>query len=286
MLHVPITSPAAAVVEGLTLPPDPAAEAIALAALARRGRWAHATLRASSRHAILHVARGAGRIVVGGLRHGYSAGDAAFVPAGTPYAIDLPAGVQGTLFAIPASAIPGAPRTARLARSAGSEAVKEATAMAARLAAEIRGDRPGRERAVACHAGLLALWIEREWRPSPRLGEAEALSRDFAALLEARLASGRRAADHARLLAVAPEALDRACRAVIGRSAEEAVTERLAHEALRHLRRTDRPAAEIARGLGIGSGEALAHLLVGRCGTTPEAARAAARGAALFVPRI
>ena len=273
MLHVPITSPLAATAAMPILPPDAMAEATALSGLARSGRWAHATLRASSRHTIVHLTRGAGRLVMGGLRHGHSAGDAAFVPAGVSFAIELPPGAQGTLFSIPASAIPGAPRAPRRARSPGSEAVAEAAAMAARLAAEIRGDRPGRTRGIACHAGILTLWIEREWRPSARLGEAEALSRDFAALLESQLASGRRTGDYARALGAAPEALDAACRAVIGRAAEEALTERLVHEIGRHLRRTDRPVDEIARRLGLGSAGEIAHLLVSRRGVTPEAVR-------------
>ena len=274
MLHVPFPSPPAAAEDVFAPPPDTRAEAVALSSLAWGGRWAHATLRASSRHTIVHLTRGAGRLVMGGLRHGHSAGDAAFVPAGVAYAIELPPGVQGTAFSIPAAAVPGAPRAPRRARSPGSEAVAEAAAIAARLAAEIRGDRPGRARGIACHAGLLALWIEREWRPQARLNEAEALSRDFAALLEAQLASGRRAPDYARALGATPAALDAACRAVIGRSAEDAVAERMVHEIVRRLRRTDRPLDEIARRLGLGSADAMAHLLASRRGVTPRALRA------------
>ena len=276
MLHVPIASPESVVEDALglgPLPPDPRAEAVPLACLERAGRWSHATMRASSRHTIVHVTRGAGRIVMGGLRHGYAAGDAAFVPAGVMHAIDLPRGVQGTRFLIPAAMLPDASRTPRRARSPGSEAVAEAAAMAAGLAREIGGSKPGRERGVACRAGILALWIERESVPPLRLSAAEALCRDLAALVESRLGRGRPAGDCARALGVAPAELDAACRAAMGRAAEEVVTERLLHEAGRRLRRTDRPAAEIARRLGIGSDARLAHLLATRRGVAPEASR-------------
>lgn len=275
MLHAPIERVFGVAADAEPLPPDPTSEAVPLAALARSGRWAHATMRASSRHTILHVTRGAGCIVMGGLRHGYSAGDAALVPAGVMFALDLPRGVQGTLFAIPAAMIPDAPRAPRRARSPGSDAVAQAAAMAAELAEEVRDRRPGRERAVACRAGLLALWIERECAPPPRRSEAEALAREMASLVEQRLRSGRRAGDYARALGVAPAALDAACQAVLGRTAEEVVTERLLHEARRHLRRTDWPLSAIARRLGMGSGAQLAQLLQARCGLTVEAPRAA-----------
>lgn len=275
MLHAPIERVFGATADAEPLPPDPVAEAVPLATLARAGRWAHATLRASSRHTLVHVTRGAGRIVMGGLRHGYSAGDAALVPAGVMFALDLPRGVQGTLFQVPAALIPDAPRAPRRARSPGSEAAAQAAAMAADLAEEIREVRPGRDRGVACRAGLLALWIERESWPPPRRSEAEILSRELAGLVEAQLRSGRRAGDYARALGATPAALDAACLSVLGRSAEDVVTERLVHEARRHLRRTDRSLPEIALRIGVGSGAQLAHLLQTRCGLPAEVLRAA-----------
>ena len=275
MIHASIECPPGVGVDAVdgAPPPDGRAEAASLAGLLRSGRWSHATMRASSRHAILHVSRGAGRIVMGGLRHGYSAGDAALVPAGVMHAIDLPRGVQGTLFHVPATMIPEAPRGPRHGRTPGSAAVAEAAAMAAELAAEIRTDRPGRARGIACRAGILALWIERESLPPPRLRPEEALSRDFAAQVEARLESGRGAADHARMLGVDAAELDAACRAVMGRGAEDVVTERLIHEALRLIRRTTRPLEEIAARLGLGTAARLAHLLGSRCGLDAEALR-------------
>lgn len=212
-------------------------------------------MRASSRHTLVHVSRGAGRLVMGGLRYGTSAGDAAFIPAGVMHAIDLPPGIQGTRFLIPARLLNSAPRTPRRARSPGCEAVAEAeaVAMAAELIREIRAGKPGRSRGIACRAGLLALWIERESQPAARLSTAEALSCDFAGLVESQLGSGRRAADYARALGVTCQALDAACRSVMGRPAEDVVTERLIHEASRQIRRTERTPAEIARRLGLGS---------------------------------
>ena len=268
MLHAPIECPPDDL--GPVLPPDGRAEAFPLAGLARAGRWAHATMRASSRHAIVHVARGAGRLAMGGLRFGYSAGDAAFVPAGALHAIDLPRGVQGTLFMIPAAMIPCAPRSPRRARTPGSEAVVEAAAMAGDLAAEVRGTRPGRDRGVACRAGILALWIERESAPPPRLRPEEALSRDFAALVEAGLGGGRGAGDYARALGVTAAELDAACRSVVGRGADAVLDERLVHEARRWHARGDLPAGRIAAHLGLGTAAQMAHLLESRCGDAPR----------------
>ncbi|MCU0906600.1 MAG: AraC family transcriptional regulator [Rhodobacteraceae bacterium] len=216
-------------------------------------------MRSYAQPLLLWFTRGQGRITAAGVTQGYGVHNAVWIPAGTMHGFEASAQVFGSAVFLPAAlgeSLPSDPVHLRL-REAPRQ--MELTGLIDALARELQSDAPGHDRAAALHAGLLAVWLERQIAaPSPPGSEARSpaarrLVAAFTALVEADYHSGRGVSHYARALGVTPTHLSRACRECSGRPASKILADRVAFEARRLLIETDLPVGEIGRRLGFRS---------------------------------
>ncbi len=244
----------------ILMPAGNSCSVIPLARLAHGGRWRTEAMRSYAQPVLLWFTRGQGRITAAGATHGYGAHNAVWLPAGTMHGFDMSAQVFGSAVFLPvhlAEALPPDPVHLRL-RDGQRQA--ELTGLIDALAREMQSDDPGHDRAIELHAGLLAVWLERQIAAQApgatgdlRVPASRRLVAAFTALVEADYASGRGVSHYARELGVTPTHLSRACRTCSGRPASKILADRVAFEARRLLLETDLPVAEIGRRLGFRS---------------------------------
>jgi AraC-like DNA-binding protein len=110
---------------------------------------------------------------------------------------------------------------------------------------------------VALHAGLLAVWLERQVLAQGTSDNndtaARRLSAAYAALVEKDFRSGRTVAEFAAELGVTPTHLTRSCKTACGHSAHDILSDRIFFEARRLLRESAMPIKDVAAGLGFHS---------------------------------
>ncbi len=253
------------------------ARIVAIPRLAAGGRWRVEAMRSISEPLLLWFTRGQGRITVGGITRGYGPHNAVFIPAGTMHGFEASAHVFGTACFFGTGCdlpLPAAPLHLRV-REAGPQT--ELTALLDAVQREAEQARPGHERAIYHHLGLISVWLERQ---AAALA-AEASGRDatgrlvqrFTALLERDFRSGKGVADYAAALDVTPTHLSRVCRKACGRPASELVQDRLIFEARKLLTETAMPVSDISRSLGYTSPAYFTRAFTHRTGKTPTAFR-------------
>lgn len=242
--------------------------------LAAGGRWRVEAMRSLGEPLLLWFTRGQGRITVGGLTRGYGAHNAIFIPAGVMHGFEVGAQSFGTaIFFGQASttALPAEPQHLRI-RDAAQQA--ELSGLIDNIQREMISTRPGHDRAVGLHLGLLCVWLERQ----ATLAEAEAgrpdsarrLARAYADLLERDFRSGKGVADFARALGVTPTHLTRVCNRTCGRPASDLLHDRVIFEARRMLSETRLPVARISANLGFTSAAYFTRAFQHRTGRTPS----------------
>ncbi|MEO1705223.1 MAG: AraC family transcriptional regulator, partial [Pseudomonadota bacterium] len=143
-----------------------------------------------------------------------------------------------------------------------------------------REDVMGRKaRACRLHAALLGLWLARQDNHLVSgLGSAsEALARRYTTLVERDYAKAPSIAELADELGVTPTHLSRACRAALGYTAHDILSERVMFEARSQLAGSARPVNAIAADLGFSSPAYFTRAFQKFTGNTPSAFREAHR---------
>lgn len=249
---------------------------------ARGGRWRTEAMRSYDRPVLIWFTRGQGRITVSGIRRGYGAHNAVFLPPGTMHGFDMVGQVYGHVVFFsddPELGLPQAPLHLRV-REARRQA--ELTGLIDQLAAECAAARGERTRAVPLLAGLIGVWLDRnaatQDQDKPRKSAAARLAGAFSALVERDFRTARGVADYAAELGVTPTHLSRVCNQMLGRPAHAFLADRRDFEARTLLAETTLPVAAIARDLGFASPAYFTRAFARRSGKTPSAFRRAGGG--------
>lgn len=126
-----------------------------------------------------------------------------------------------------------------------------------KMDSEVRGDQPGRDRAVQLQLCLLLLEIRRSYErqaiglPS-QMPAGHGLVSRFQKLAGEHFLSRRQVSDYAKLLSVSANHLNKVVKELTGKTASDSIREMLAQEAKSLLRYTDSSVAEIAWRLEFG----------------------------------
>lgn len=252
------------------------ARVIAIPRLAAGGRWRVEAMRAISEPLLLWFTRGQGRVTVGGITRGYGPHNAIFIPAGTMHGFEASAHIFGTAcFFGSGCDLPLPPQPLHL-RIRDSAPQAELTALLDAIQREADQARPGRERAIYHHLGLISVWLERQAAQQPADTGRDSVGRlvqRFTAMLERNFQSGMNVADYAAALNVTPTHLSRVCRRACGRPASDLVQDRKLFEARKLLSETELPVSDISRRLGFTSPAYFARAFAHRIGKSPTAFR-------------
>jgi AraC-like DNA-binding protein len=139
---------------------------------------------------------------------------------------------------------------------------------------EVRGDRPGRDRAVQLYLYLLLLEAKRSFerqgldRPATAPASHGLVSR-FHKLVAAHYLTRRQVADYAQMLSVSANHLNKVVKEVTGRTASDNIREMLGQEAKLLLRYTDSTIAEIAYQLDFSDPASFSRFFKSETGDTP-----------------
>lgn len=233
---------------------------------------------------LIWVTRGSGRVVVNGIRRGVAMHSAVFLPAGTLFALDLPAGVQALCLQCPAGLPLRLPQEPQLLRVRDSRAQAELTGEIDAMTRERAAGQARMADALEARMRLVSVWLHRQRAAgaadSPPDTATTRLVRRFAMAVARDFAQARPVAAHAADLDVTPTHLSRVCRAACGRTAADMLTERRLHAA-RSALEAPRPAiSRIAADLGFASPAYFSRFMQTHTGHSPTALRRAARDAA------
>ena len=249
-----------------------------LAQMARGGRWRTEAMRSYSRPVLIWFTKGQGRITVSGVRRGYGAHNAVYLPLGTMHGFDMLGQVFGHVVFFSTDPGLGLPETALHLRIRDGRRQAELTGLIDQIAAETRYEANERSRALPLLAGLLSVWLGRQSDVhQPDLTEQSAatrLSAAYASMVERYYRSSRTVAEYAAELGVTPTHLSRVCNQLLGRPASDILAERRDYEARRLLRETRIPVKDVASVLGFGSPAYFTRVFAKRSGMTPSAFRA------------
>lgn len=248
-----------------------------LAQLARGGRWRTEAMRSYSRPVLIWFTKGQGRITISGVRRGYGAHNAVYLPAGTMHAFDMLGQVFGQVIFFPDDASLGLPDAPLHLRVRDARRQAELTALVEQIAREATSRSEDRSRVLPLVAGLIGVWLDRQtdiYEPDVTdRSAATRLSAAFASLVERHFRSPRNIADYAAELGVTPTHLSRVCNQLLGRPASELLAERRDYEAKRLLRETLLPVSKVAESLGFASAAYFTRAFSKRAGMTPSAFR-------------
>ncbi len=253
---------------------------MSLQRMAQGGKWRVEAMRSYSRPLLLWFTRGQGRITVSGVTRGYGPHNAVYIPAGTMHGFDMLGQVFGQAIHFPRGVdlgLPGDPLHLRL-RDATMQA--EITALVDAMERELNRAQPGMDRALFHHAGLIAVWLERQAaaeRPEQEKRKPRAANRlaeAYTSLLERDFRTGKGVSDYAAALGVTPTHLSRVCNETCGRPAHGLLQDRLHFEARTLLKETGLPVKDIARSLGFTSAAYFTRAFQARTGLTPSDFRA------------
>lgn len=263
--------------------PDPSfgPRIVPIPRLAAGGRWRVEAMRSLREPVLLWFTQGQGRITLSGVTRGYGAHNAVFIPARTLYGFEMVGRVFGNAVFFghePQVSLPGAPLHLRVREVAPQN---ELNAILENTQRELTEHRPGSERAVQYHLGLLGVWLERQATlravadasATSRPDAARRLTERYARLLERDFSSGMNVADFAAALNVTPTHLSRACKASCGRPAHALLQDRVLFEARKLLADTGLPIKDVARQLGFASPAYFTRAFQAQVGKTPSAFR-------------
>ena len=256
-------------------------EVVPLPRFSQGGRWRTEAMRAYRRPVLIWFTKGQGRITISGVKRGYGPHNAVFLPAGTMHGFDMLGQVFGTLMFFPDKAALGLPTEALHLRIRDARRQAELNGLIDQIQIETESARPGSDRALQLHAGLLGLWLERqEDLHEPDVTERNAANRlaaAFTSLAERDFRSPRSVSDYAARLGVTPTHLTRVCQQTVGKSASQLLADRIHFEARRLLRETKRPIKDIADELGFASAAYFTRAFSKSAGMPPSSFRSQTR---------
>jgi AraC family transcriptional regulator, transcriptional activator of pobA len=246
--------------------------------LASGGRWRVEAMRSLREPLLLWFTQGQGRITITGTTRGYGAHNAIFIPAGTMHGFEMLGRVFGTAVFFGRESGLDLPAQPLHLRIRDTVAQNELSTILDGAQREAEGHRPGAERAMQLHLGLLSVWIQRQIadetaEPPRRPDASRRLAERYSRLLERDFRSGMGVADFAAALGVTPTHLSRACKAACGKPAHALLQDRILFEARRMLADTRLPVKDVARQLGFTSPAYFTRAFQTHTGQTPSAFR-------------
>ncbi|WP_425090360.1 AraC family transcriptional regulator [Tropicimonas sp. S265A] len=252
-----------------------------LAAIQSTGNWRLASLHAEDVPVLFSLTRGQGRVILSGRTRGLTPPSYLFVPAHHAMRFEFSGPVFGTKLRLDPASVPELPSEPRLLRSLAAQDQRTLTHHLNQIEEERTAARKGADRAVAAHANLLCIALDRAYEasgaPSWTETKSQQLSARFMALVEEDIANGTldgpSVGDYADRLGITATHLTRVCQAETGQGASSYLQDRLLSEARRRLKETRQPVNSIARQLGYRSAAYFTRAFGARMGETPSAAR-------------
>lgn len=281
----PVAAPAPRPPAAHQLAADDAAPGIQVQTLAQmtlNGLWQLEQLHLRDHHLIVWITRGQGRLLLHGLRRGFGAHNAIFIPAGKLFSIEAGRHVQGQVLIIPNDGRVQVPDRTQQLRLQDGLAQAELTGLFDDLRRERHEERPFLAESLTAIASLVSIWLRRQMLlqgSAPRASAAERIVRRFCDLLAEGYRSGRPMLDYAESLDITPTHLTRVCRHCAGLTAAEMLSQVVQHEARQMLTRTSQPINEIADALGFGSAAYFTRFSQQHFGAAPSQIRRAANPA-------
>jgi len=252
---------------------------VAIPRLAVGGRWRVEAMRSISEPLFLWFTKGQGRITVGGVTRGYTAGNAIFIPAGVMHGFEVGAQVFGSAVFFGRGTVLALPALSQHLRIRETSVQQELNLILDSLQRELDSTSPGHDRAALHHVGLLGVWLERQANraalEATRPDAPRRLVARYADLLERDFRSGMGVAEYAAALGVTPTHLTRCCNQASGRPASALLHDRLIFEARRLLKETDLKVGLIADSLGFTSPAYFTRAFQHQVGKSPTAFRRA-----------
>lgn len=236
--------------------PHNSIQVMTLAQMTMGEQWLLEQLHVRDHHVLIWVTRGQGRLLLHGLRRGFGAHNAIFVPAGKLLALEFGRQVQGQAVIIPDDGrVPLPDRTQQLRLQDGL-AQAELTGLFDDLRRELHEQRPFLTESLTAIAALISIWLRRQMQldtSNARASAAERIVRRYCTLLAEDFHSGRAMASYAEDLDITPTHLTRVCKQCVGITAADMLSQMIQHDARLQLTQTDTPINEIASSLGFGS---------------------------------
>jgi len=240
-------------------------------------RWRTEAMRSYAQPLLLWFTRGQGRITISGVTHGFGAHHAVFLPSGTMHGFEMLGQVFGSSVFFPPDPALGLPEEPVHLRFREVHHQAELSAMIDNLQREIDDSRPGKDRALLAHGGLISVWLDREIENGNphdlHPDAARRLAAAYTSMVEQDFRSGRTINDYAQRLGVTPTHLTRSCNTACGRSASALLADRVHFEARRLLSETRRPVKDIAQELGFSSAAYFTRAFQKQTGETPSSFR-------------
>lgn len=239
--------------------------------------WRLELLHAHDHDVLFWITRGQGRAIIEGARRGIGAHNALFLPAGTLYALELGPQSFGLAVTLPDGPSLGFGRITRHLRIRDQQAQADLTAILEAMQRETSRRAALQDRALAAHAQLVAVWMQRqEIEPATtRDTAAQRLVAAYCDLLVRRYRSGASMAELADALGVTPTHLSRSCKQMCGLTAAEMQTQITLHAARDLIETGTVPLSRIASHLGFGSAAYFSRFITQHTGKTPSALRQA-----------
>lgn len=280
LLPQPVAVEAAANLALPAEPETPPVEVVSVTRMAQGGRWRTEAMRSYSRPVLIWFTRGQGRLTIAGRNCGYSPHNLVFLPPRTMHGFSTSGPVLGSVVFLPGEAGYDWPVEPLHLRLYEAQMQRELTGMIDAMIRENTAGRALANRALACHAGLLSVWLTRTAEifadsPNPSPGTrldtaAHRLAEAYTSLIERDFRRPEGVQHYAALLGVTPTHLSRVCRKVAGRPALDILTDRRHFEARRMLRDTDTQIAEIARQCGFASAAYFTRAFRAQSGQSPS----------------
>ncbi|MFD1341829.1 helix-turn-helix transcriptional regulator [Litorisediminicola beolgyonensis] len=245
--------------------------------------WRMAELHDRQTDLLVWMTRGQGRAVINGLRRGFGAHGALFLPAGTLFSVEPGAQAYLQVIEAPKGLLPQPVPGPLLLRVRDSLGQAELTACFEAMQRETAYGRTHLQDALRAHLGLVGVWLRRQFEAGatdrPPDNATTRLARRFAHLVVADFRTDRAMAEYAEALGVTATHLTRTCRAACGKTASEIITERKLYEAKLMLGSAGPPIQEVARTLGFNSAAYFTRFIQNHTGLSPSALRKRAQTA-------
>ena len=254
-----------------------------IAQLLRLQSWGFESHAHSTYDQFFWINKGSGRIQVDGQTRGFGPNTAVFVPAGTVHGFDFTPVSAGWVITLKRPLSVPAPLPDFHVQIAVNQREEQAvlTAICDEINREQSSDAPGQGAALACQAGLLAVWlvrhITRDAADPPKENATRRLMRRFVHLLEERYPTQDTVSHYADRLSVTPTHLTRVCRQTAGKPATTVIQDRTLFEARQRLAFTDEKINRVASSLGFASSAYFTRLFTQRTGLSPSEFRREAR---------
>jgi AraC-like DNA-binding protein len=246
-----------------------------------QSKWRTEAMRSHRSPTFLWFTRGQGRITISGVTRGFGAHNLIFMPARTMYGFESIAQTYGSIVHLPDDATLSFPSEPLHLRFRDAVQQNEITGMIEALSREIAQDQPGKERALALHAGMMSVWLERQIHVMPDYDMTPDASRRltaaFTALVEEEFHTSHSVTHYAAELGVTAAHLTRACNIACAKPASALLSERIHFEARRLLTETKSPVKTIATSLGFASPAYFTRAFHKHTGTAPSAFRKTAQ---------